>query len=208
MIVALILLSMTFVTPWYRSTQERGDMTMDQDYYFDESKTSINDREADSQEYDDAEMREVGSVFDNTRIFVISAMVGTILGIIGALLVAINIASPKIGAMLVIIGFIFAIIAPIYMAIDLPNAFEKEWEDESEDELATYQEGMAKHFFGSSYEEINGVEVDASWGGSTAWFLAIIAAFINLIAFGLVFTAKPGPESSKNRKQQASQGRA
>jgi len=212
-IVALILLSLTFVTPWYGVTidmeAEGETATIDTDFYFDESEMTTDipgeDEETETEEYDEDD--EPTSVFHNTRIFVVVAIIGTALGIIGALLVAINKLSPKIGAMLVLIGFIFAIIAPTYMMIQLPDAIGEEIED-GEDDLGgvDFLEGMADDFFGSESGTTTfgfvEVEYDASWGGTTAWFLAIVAAVLNILALGMVVTTKSGPERMTTQRYQ------
>lgn len=173
-IVALILLSLTFVTAWYSVTFEVGDEDMTNDFYFTETES-----DGETEEYEDDS--DVGDTFSNTRILVVVAIIGTILGIIGALMVAMEKMSPKIGAILVLIGFIFALIAPVYLMVELPNAME---EDE------TGVEGMQEDFFGSEETDFG----DISWGGTTAWFMAIVAGILNIVAMGLVITTKEGPE--------------
>ncbi len=194
-IVALILLSLTFVTPWYGVTleveTEEGTGTMDTDFYFDEMEVTTDapgeDEETDTEEYEEDE--EPTSVFHNTRIFVIVAIIGTILGMIGAVVVAMNKLSPKIGALLVLVGFIFAIIAPVYLMVELPDAIEEE---------GAPVDGMEESFFGSEETEFG----DYSWGGTTAWFLAIVAAVLNILALGMVITTKSGPERMTTQRYQ------
>jgi len=203
-IVALILLSLTFVTPWYyfdlEMEVEGQESTIESRNYFDEAEVTTQiadgDEETETEEYDEDD--ESTSVFHNTRILIIVAIIGTALGIAGAFVVSLGKLSPKIGSLLILVGLIFALIAPVYMMIELPDAIEEDMEDDIGPGFE-FMESLGESFFGSesgttTTEFGATVEYDSSWGGTTAWFLSLAAAAVNLIALSLVITTRPGPE--------------
>lgn len=189
-IIAVILLALTFVMPWYNvSAEAESDgerMSMDMDIYFNDIRTTtrINGETETEREDFPEEEDEITKVFHTTRIFVIIAIIGMALGFVGALLVSMDKLSHKIGAILVLIGFIFAIIAPVYMMVQLPNAFAEEGGEEY----------MGESFFGSDSEERGETTMDISWGGTFSWFMSLIAGVLGVIALIMVLKTKSGAE--------------
>ncbi|MEF8874716.1 MAG: hypothetical protein V5A88_08640 [Candidatus Thermoplasmatota archaeon] len=189
-IVAVILLAVTFVTPWYNVSMESsgdgGGGEFSSDMYFTEVETTTNGN-TETEDYEDGS--EFESVMNLTRIFTVVAVIGSVIGLMGALLVGLGKLDKKIGAFLAIIGVIFAFVAPLYMMVDLPNAFDEEAGSVYGDE------GPHESFFGSSTEEEMGTEIETSWGPSVAWYLALVAGVLNIIVLVLVFLSSPASAS-------------
>lgn len=139
--------------------------------------------DSDSQDYDEERDENVMSTLNFTMIFVIIAMIGSILGIIAAFLVGTGKIDNKIGAGLAVIGILFAFITPMYLMVQLPGAIEEDsrLEDSEED-------GPWNSFFGSTTEVRDDVEF--SWGPSIAWYLTLIAGIMNIGGLALVSTSK------------------
>lgn len=194
-IVAIVLLLLTFVTPLYRYSAE---MEMwgetfggSADFYYTEGRTDF-DGETETEEYDDDS--EMKSVFNLTMILVIIAVIGSILGMIGALMVGMGKIDNKIGAGLAVIGILFAFIAPMYLMVSLPGAF-----DEDNGGMGMNDDdGPWDSFFGSTSEE--GFEM--RWGPSIAWYMALIAGVLNIGVLAMVMSSKPAPTGPYQQQPQ------
>ncbi len=189
-IVALVLLSFTFLLPWYNYSiePEDDDRATSLDLYFDEMEISSEDYDGTDTERDEyPEDFEPADVLNMSKIFVMISIFFTALGSVGAFIVATGKLSPKVGAVLVLIGFIIALIAPVYMMVSLPDAW-------NEEEFYSSESGPHESFFGSSNEDIYGSNFHLSWGGTYSWFMSIAAGILNLVAFGTIYTTKSMPE--------------
>ncbi len=211
-VVAVVLLVMTFFTPWYSANMKSEysyepyyegyyeDGYQEQEYsseyssegdtklYFGRSESTMKtvsgtykDTSKESSSYDSE--YTITPVMRNTRLFVVIAIIATVIGIAGIMFVEMNRLDPKIGAIIIAIGFIFALLAPLYMMTSLPGAIK---DDSNVGGNIVYFgsviEKMGEQFFGKDDSDIEGMKTEALWGGSTAWYLALIAAFINLVA--------------------------
>jgi hypothetical protein len=202
-LIALVMVMASLFLPWYRNevSSSMGNMsfTMGLDFYFDHAEPTVDAPEGSGFNftYDSADlsynlpevkdMNFVG-VFSLTRILVIIAIITTIFGLIGAIMVGAGKMRPSLGATLVALAFLFCLIAPIYMMISLPDAFV-------EDGMGMTAEGKKPGFFGSESNESLGVTTEQNWGGGMGWFFAIFAVVLNLIALIFIATSKPTPKA-------------
>jgi len=191
-VIALILLVVAmFAMPWYNISGETNDGDQyDEDYHLDKVELKGPD-DSDSTDYDDETVdkdNKIVSAFELTEIFGYIGLVGTILGIIGAFTVGFDILPKKIGALLVIIGLVIAVIAPVYLMISLPGAF-----DEEGGYLVSENKGPSKSFFGSKSTDT----MDYSWGGAMGWYMSIGSVIALLISVIFVFESSSAYGSSQ-----------
>lgn len=97
----------------------------------------------------------------------------------------------KIGAALLVVGFILMIVAPLFMMISYPDAYLDDVYDGDTDNLPEDQDTPADSFFGS--EEENGDEM--SWGPGMGWYLSFVGSILLLISLILVALGLKGDES-------------
>ncbi len=196
-IVALLLMAMSMVMPWYtikaKASMSGVSSEVEINYYLDRSEIKALG-ETQTFDYDDesAEKSEALNVFRTTRLFVLLGLVGCILGLAGAILVMTEKMSNKVGAIFVLIALILALLAPFYMMFMLPGAFKADF-DEAGGASEVLPSGMSESFFGSQEQSISGVSTEYSWGGGIGWIFALIAFFIILIALILVGRSSPAP---------------
>lgn len=109
----------------------------------------------------------------------------------------------KIGALLLIIGIIFAVVASIFLMTQFPDAYKKDRYGE-DGELPDH-DSPAKSFFGSYSEG----EDETSWGAGLDWYLSFIAAGLLAVSLIILLTSReePGPysRSTEQRSQQRPQ---
>jgi hypothetical protein len=198
-IVALLLIVLSMIMlPWYKIEIEVGSsgfsMDSEVNYYLDHVEMSILNT-TQTIDYDDAgnETSESLEVFETTKIMVYMGLIGCIIGIIGSALVMVEKLSAKVGAIIVLIALILAILAPIYFMFMLPGAFEKDFE-ESGGSSGVLPSGIGKSFFGSERSESDEggftMTTEYRWGGGLGWILSFIAIIILIIAMALVGRAK------------------
>lgn len=193
--IALIMVGLSLVVPWYYSEvtiSGFGNIEgINIDYYLDHAYAEL---PGDSEElsYDNETAKDYNWVqtFKTTQILAFLGIIGCFMGLIGAAMVMSEKLNSKAGAVLVLLAVILSLIAPLYLMFTLPNAIDKDAEEEG---AISFQEDMRKDFFGSGKEELMGISMEASWGGSTGWFLTIFAAIICIIALILVAISKPVP---------------
>jgi hypothetical protein len=196
-IVALIMIVMAMVMPWYsiKAKVSASGISSEAEfnYFLDHSEMKVLD-ETQTTDYDDDNIgeSEALNVFKTTQIFVYLGLVGCIMGLIGAVLVMTEKMSNKIGSILVIVALILAILAPVYMMLMLPGAFNADLED-SGGASGVLPSGITESFFGSQEQSESGVSTEYSWGGSTGWLLAFIAAIMLIVALILVGRSSPEP---------------
>jgi hypothetical protein len=195
-IVALILIAMSMVMPWY-SLKVKASMSgvsseMEMNWYLDRSEmTALGETQTSS--YVDVEGdSEALNVFKTTQLFVYLGLVGCILGLVGAILVMTEKMSNKIGAVFVCIALILVLLAPFYLMFMFPGAVKNDLDDAggASDVLPS---GMSESFFGSQEQSISGVSTEYSWGGGIGWIFALIAFFLILIALIMVGRSSPAP---------------
>ena len=140
--------------------------------------------------YDDSDIPQIMNL---TFIFTNLALILTMLVIVFAILIVIKKGSmAKIGMIVALLAFVFALIAPLYLMVALPGTFDEKG-DESE-------AGPQDSFFGSSEASTEDGTIKTTWGGTTGWFLAIVASVFNLLAFNMIRSAgkeidsKPSPQ--------------
>lgn len=211
---AVVLLGLTFMMPWYSVQMDGSGEYQGSSYsvdgqvdaYFDhtetDTKVTVEGQEMmDEHESDDYnESADTANVFSNTRIFTVIAMIGSSLGVVGAVLVSVGKLDKKIGTVLILIGLIFAIVTPIYLYFELPSAMENEMDDSGN--LGGDLSGMGDSFFGSDNITYEGIEMDVNWGGSTSWYMTFIAAALNGVGMALVLLSEPGKKDIRQRYPQ------
>ncbi len=220
-VIAVILLILTFFFPWYNvqgsmesNYEYEGGYYEEYDYksemnydaYYDRSitetkYTSLGETEKDETEEDHDKDLKMTSVFSNTRIFVIIAIV--IIGVGAGLIYMVTRGSfnPKIAVLVLAIGFAFAIIAPIYMMTSLPTAIGDDEQTPGGVFYGDTMDKMSNNFFGSDSENVEGMKMETSWGGTTSWYIALIAAAITAGTMVVVFLYVPEEESLKVGKE-------
>jgi len=184
-VAVILILVFSFYTPWYNyntegPTEEDEVISIERDFYLNEMEVTEN-RESETLDYDEEGLNEINSMFRYTEILVMIAVVGSILGLLGAIFVGLDMIKPKIGGTLAIIGIIFALTAPFYMWWSLADAFENDMET---DEVGPHR--------GRSYFMGRGTigEEERSWGPGIGWFLAIAAGILNMFVSNFTKTAK------------------
>jgi uncharacterized membrane protein len=198
-IVSLVLIGISLVMPWYTIKMEAGAMGVsteaDINYYLDHAESNVLET-TETINYDDEGIKDAAStnVFKTTQIMVFLGLIGCILGLVGAALVMTDKMNSKVGAMLVLVAFILALLAPIYIMVALPGAYQEEV-DEAGGSVEFLPEGMGKSFFGSeeSSTDVGGFDMTTkySWGGGTGWIFALIAFILLLVALLMVAGSKP-----------------
>ncbi|MFO7992070.1 MAG: hypothetical protein R6U61_07250 [Thermoplasmata archaeon] len=203
--IALLLLVITFFTPWYTIKYEAEgegygydmDITSEIDAYFghyEAETTSDGETDYDEEDYDDAE--HFGAVFSITRVFVIIAIITTVIGLAASMMVLNNGSKKKTAVLILAVAVLFSFLAPIYMMNALPDALGEDMDDANSDIGAfDYDNKIDDDFFGSDDEERNvagySMETHVQWGGSTAWFAALFAFVLNVVGFMMVLIHRP-----------------
>lgn len=196
--VALIMVGSSLILPWYRTEVKVSGLgnteSANIDYYLDHAYADL-PGDSDELSYDDEEAEDYHWVqtFKTTKILAFLGLIGCFVGLIGAAMVMSEKINSKAGAIFVLLAVILSLLAPLYLMFTLPNAIEKDAETGG---AASFHEDMGKDFFGSGKEEFMGISMEASWGGSTGWFLTILAAIICIIALILVAVSKPIPAAT------------
>lgn len=189
-VIAIVLLIFTLSAPWFHfnsegTTEEGENIDTETDFYLNEVEVT-NNSETHTYDYEEEGLDEVGSTFRITEIFIMIAVLGSVLGAIGAVLAGIGILDPKIGAGLVIIGIVFSLLAPLYLWLDLPGSFDEDMEWEK---IGPHQGPLYFIGGGSVGDEYR------TWGPSIGWFLALAAGILNIISFRLTNASRYSPSS-------------
>ncbi|UCE36652.1 MAG: hypothetical protein JSW00_14210, partial [Thermoplasmata archaeon] len=213
-LVALIMIGVSLTMPWYgwevEYSSSEGSATLTHDYYLDHSELEGPFNVSAELNYDHEKIKDmhVTQAFVTTQVLTFVGIIGCIIGLIGALLVMVEKINYKIGVVLVLLAVILSLIAPIYLMVTLPEAFKQDSEEPPVEipysesvtitlgELPT--ENLGTDFSGSDTKTQQGlgteVTVEFTWGGSTGWYLPIIAMILCIIALIFVATSKPAAE--------------
>lgn len=198
-LIALFMITLSLVMPWYQ-----WEMTVEGygepdsyyvDYHLDHAESTGLGVTVDV-DYDEEPQKDFNYIqtLKTTQIIAYIGIIGCIIGLIGTVIVTMDKLSSRGGAVLVLLAVIFSLMAPLYLMIALPAAFE---EDARELNSPLPSEKIETDFFGSDkYEEESlgsTVTYEITWGGSIGWFLTIFAAIIVIIAFILIIISKPAP---------------
>jgi len=200
-LVALVMMGISLVMPWYtnENTSSANDISISirLNYHLDHAsfETDFPDvpgysfNGTDDIDYDDETISEMNFVktFQTTSMLVILGLIGCVLGLIGAALVALGKMKRSIGAILVLIAVIMCLLSPLYLMVSLIPAFEDDGMIMTSDDPTG--------FFGSEKSIEDGVTIEHNWGGAIGWFLPIIAAIICIIALIMVALTKPEPQA-------------
>jgi len=213
-IIAVFLLIISFSMPWYTHKTDNfqkheGDILQKNEEI---NRVFINQGRQ-SSNYDNVEPSNSTTTVDNT---VLMSRIGLMSAIFSVFFVGIAAYSDenkfsKLGAVLIVVGIIFSIIAPLYLMTSLPDALKKD--RYSEDEDVPDHDLPAKSFFGSyenTTEEYDGYygtiekHIDEEWGGGFGWYLSIISGVLLAVALILVILGGKKPkhyESSESDEQ-------
>jgi hypothetical protein len=218
-IVALLLIIFSMTMPWYKIEMETVvdmeidavDLSMDGkfNFYLDRTETSfLNTTETTYYNEVDNQTSESLEVFKTTQLMVYMGLVGCIVGILGAALVMVEKTSAKVGAVLVLIALILAILAPIYIMFMLPGAFDKDFE-QSGGASEVLPSGISQSFFGSERSESDEgdftLTTEYTWGGGLGWIFSLISVIILIIAMSLAGRAKKVDERIEEPEPQPRQ---
>ncbi len=213
-IIAVFLLIISFSMPWYtyetdNFQEHEGDIIQKDEEI---NRVFINQGRQ-SSNYDNVEPNNRTTTVDNT---VLMSRIGLMSAIFSVFFVGIAAYSDenkfsKLGAVLIVVGIIFSIIAPLYLMTSLPDALKKD--RYSEDEDLPDHDLPAKSFFGSyenTTEEYDGYygtiekHTDEEWGGGFGWYISIISGVLLAVALILVILGGKKPkhyESSESDEQ-------
>lgn len=194
-LVALIMIGLSLTMPWYSvefTVKGYGKPdTITVDYYLDHRDSNLMNTTT-TDNYDEEGLGNLTyvSTFETTQMLVYLGILGCVIGMIGASIVMVGKMNHKIGAMLILVAVIFSLIAPLYLMSSLPGAFNEDFGDDE-----TFPDNVGTDFFGTQKLEddlpFSNVTYEYTWGGSTGWFLPIIATVLCVIALILVATSKP-----------------
>ncbi len=194
-IIAIVFLILSFTSPWYSYTSSSEERDIELDFYLEEVEATV-DGDTTTQSYEESDLDEVGSTFWMTEIFLMIAAVGTILGSVGAVLVAFDILDPDKGASLAIIGIVFSFLSVAYLWLDLSSSFNDDLEVLPWEERGPH-EGV-QHFWGGA----SGAGIEERWGPGLGWFLALVVGILNIIVFRATNAARrTRPESGPAREE-------
>ncbi len=188
-IIAVILIGISLAMPWYGINSKTEAMGQSAEYNIDFYLDHVGAKNPMTGEYETHSYSEsnatsnIKNTFQTTQILDIVGLVLVLVGFIGALMLAMGKMKKNIAIILVLLGFIFALIAPMYLMTSLPPAIKAD--------SGGYAPKIGDSFFGSESENLGGVSATVSWGGSTGWFMALIAAILMIIALIFVFLSKP-----------------
>ncbi len=190
-VIAVSLLIFSLGATWYNlsieGAEEEGEVDIDRDFYLDKMEIT-EDGETITLDYEEEGMNEISYLFRTTELFVTIAVVGSIIGLAGAILVGLDVVKPTIGGTLAVIGVIFAFLAPVYLWWSLSETFE---EDLDINEVGP-QEGRL-YFMGRGSVG----EEERSWGPSIAWFIVIGAGVLNGVSSGIIRSSRPKKRKNK-----------
>ncbi|MEF8874715.1 MAG: hypothetical protein V5A88_08635, partial [Candidatus Thermoplasmatota archaeon] len=162
-IIAVMILVISLAMPWWSMTQEDGDGGTSTE------RVSLDILPMYSHSEEDTHMENQTTSLSITSSL---ATVGAGASVISLFFIGMAISSDKekytkIGSVLLVIGLIFAIVAPIFMMISFPNAVLDDRYNGDKDNIPENRDDTpAESFFGSDTQEtFGGEEVKANWGG-------------------------------------------
>lgn len=186
-LIVVVLLGVALVGPWYSMKMEGTVMDVEMEVKADATLTEMKAEGmgvTTTKKWSDEDAPEnQAKLYTNVYYIAIVTLVIAIISLICLILsgigkLGIKIAGIKIGAILLLITMIFAIVAPVYFAVAVPGAMHED--------SATWDKG----FMGS--EEEAGMKT--TWGPGYGWYLAIVAFVLALI--GMIFTFIPGKKTA------------
>ncbi len=186
-VVAVVMLVFSMSMPWYTVGEEYRD---EEDPSEDRVRTwrvylSLLPQSSDSE-------REQDNTTTTLTITSWMATAGTAASMVSLLFIGMAATSDKksyvkIGSIFLIVGLIFAILAPLFFMVSFPRAILNDQYDGDKDNLPEDQDTPAESFFGSeTSERWGGREVKESWGGGIGWFMSIIGGIILIPSLILV----------------------
>lgn len=187
-----IIMAISLVQPWYyRVIDSDAGLTGRSFYTWTEVEVELSGFPTQTESYEDLEWDNIASVFQMTMIFAVMATIFSFLGFLLILLKrrgSLGLGTPII-MIVVLLGFLFAIIAPVYLMTNLPAAIkEDEFGEGVEDDI-----GWSEDFSGEKDLEEQPPPIGqqtARWGGSVGFMAAWLAGILNLIGFLLFFLGR------------------
>ncbi len=123
----------------------------------------------------------VGSVFTlGTILLILGAVLG--IGMVG-LAVMPNPRFRKFAAILGVLAFLFAVLAPLYVMSALPDAINA-------DSGSTTTYTTVSGFWGTKSSNLYGITTSINWGAGWAWYLPVIAAVLFLVGAIVILAAR------------------
>ncbi len=198
---AVVLIIISVSMPWYQvridastdvpfvgTVELRSEVDADFNHIKTETVTNGN-RETEINDYD--EMPNVKSVMKNTRAILILGLLILIVGILGVFLKMADKMDKNIVAILLVVGFVFILLAPVYLMLELPDAIGEDLDEL--DDVAI--DKMSREFSGTDERRRDFLgfvtEVNTKWGGGPGWYLAFFAAGLAAIAALALFLSAP-----------------
>ncbi len=205
---AVILIIISVSMPWYQFRAEgSGSIDLgsiriesDVDAHFDRLKTetvttvemgdsSTQNRDTDIDDYE--ELPAVKGVLNNTRVILVLGLLILIMGILGVIMKMAEKMDKNIVGIILVVGCVLILLAPIYLMVELPSAIGEDLEEL--DDVAI--DKMSREFSGSDERrrEFLGVvtEVKTRWGGGPGWYLAFFAAGLAVMGAVALFLSEP-----------------
>jgi hypothetical protein len=194
MIMALVFCGLSLMAPWYSLEVEsirtnfssKGEIVYYLDHLEVEYFGNSYERNYDADQYDDVSFVDT---FRTTGVLVYVAIIGCILGTIGAFFLVFEKIHYNLAVFFVLVALILCIIAPMFLMLALPGSFQNDFADD-DDELTSR---LGREFFGSETDNSMGIRTEIRWGGSVGWVMTVISGMMCFAALVLVFFSKPTP---------------
>lgn len=193
-IVAVILLVLSLTMPWWTMNEEKPRGYNEEGTY--ETTTRVSPEAL--PQYSSSE-DETSNTTETTNMTSWMATIGTIATTISVVLIGMAVPAEKnnlkkIGVVLMIVGIIFALVAPIYMMTSFPDAIKDDQFTDSQQEVPDHDH-PAKSFFGSYSED--GSDAEQDWGGGMGWFMSLIAGVLLIVSLILVVIGSSKPTGAQ-----------
>ncbi len=203
-IVLMVLAS--FVCDWWAYKEETENKEEDyyreggfklslteQTVYVKTEEDGEKDEEEDSTDYSDSEFEEN---FENTvktfkivQYLAYGSIVVGVLFLVTIILPGADIVTIKKETVIsvALLAVFLCFVAPLFLMFQLPTAFEH---DLTEDGADDDEDSPLTSFWGSNSESDDGNSYEETWGGSTGWFLFIIAGSVQIASIVTIILNK------------------
>jgi hypothetical protein len=208
-IIALVLVIIAFMTPWWTLTIKipsiqgsdgisgTPEMVTESLYGLQKMTVKVEAGEVSEEKsfnYGSEEMeglKETGmvDVFNTAYLLTIITMVMIIVALVMVIISNLRKISPKIASILVLIALIFSIITPIYFMVTLPTTYNQS--DDNSEEVSSGSNSMIEGFMGSESFEFFGFKTSIDWGPGVGWIMMMLAFVFMLLALIFSVMSKP-----------------
>jgi hypothetical protein len=205
-VLALIMMGVSLLLPWYSYSAELSSGEQSEDMYWGYSLNGIlfSSSETDGIEaysWDDEGLELLGldatiNLYKTAQMLTTVALIFCILFLIIAAF-GLKGKGKKLIILCGLLAFIICITVPIYFMLQHPGALQADSETESD-------RGPQASFFGGSETEALGIKIVERWGPGMGWYMAIFGFMFALCGFITAFKlpkAKPAAEPEPMRER-------